>query len=132
MIQNVKTNRAKNLKYIIGSLFVLSLCFLIFYNYSKKEDVYLIYDDFANCENVEEYKKKMYFGICYEQNEVLFKKNPDKKVYQIRSIDKFKLSSKEDFFKIYYKKFKEINLILIIKEDEKFKIVPVHIVKIIS
>ena len=129
MIQNAKTNHVKIIKYIIGSLFVLSLCFLMFYNYSKKENVYLLYDDFANCEYIEEYKKKMYYEICYKHNVILCKKKTYKKIYETETIEEFKLTSKEDFFKIDYEKLKDVNLILIIKENKKFKIVTVHIVE---
>ena len=128
MILNVKTNQNKTVRYRILSLTVLYLCFLLFNNCSKKEDIYLFYDDFKDCEYVDQYKKKMYYGMCFKHNVILFKKKPVDKIYETKNIKEFQLTSKEDFFKINFRALKDVNLILIIKEDKKYKIVPVSII----
>lgn len=129
MIQNVKTNQKKIVNYKLGHFIILYLFFLLFYNCSKKEDVYLLYDDFSDCEYVETSKKNMYYGMCYKHNVILFKKNPKKKPYETKNIQDFELTHKEDFFKMNYRKLEDVNLFLIIEKNKKIKIIPVSIVE---
>jgi len=130
MIQNAKINYLKRYKYIIGTLLVFLFCFLILNNYFSKKDIYILYDDFKDCQNVKEYEKSMYYGMCYKNDEIFFKK--DKKEYEIKDINKFKLTPKDEFFTIDYTKFKNINLILIVKKNKGYKIIQVKPIKFIS
>ena len=132
MIQNVKINYLKRYKYIVGSLLILFFCSLVLYNYYKKKDIYILYDNFKDCHNVEKYHKAMYYGMCYKNNEIFFEKNRNKKEYEIKDINRFKLISKDEFFKINFNRFKDINLFLIVKKDSEFVIIPVKPIKIIS
>lgn len=108
-------------------MLILYLFFLFFYNCSEKKDIYLLYDDFFDCEYVETYKKNMHYGMCYKHDVILFKKNPKKKSYELKNIKEFQLTPKEHFFKIDYRKLEDVNLFLIIEKNKKFKIIPVTI-----
>src|SRR5690606_34975206 len=110
MIQNVKTNYSKNSTYVLRVLLIIFIGLSAFYiyNYSKNENVYLLYDDFANCDYVEADNKKSYYGICYKQKIILCEKKALKKIYSTKSIEKYNLTSKEDFFKIEQTKMKNI------------------------
>ncbi len=132
MIRNVIINNLKRYKYIFGSLLILFFCFLVLYNYYKKKDIYILYDNFKDCNNVEEYQRAMYYGICYKNDEIFFEKKINKKEYEIKDITKFELISKDEFFKISFNRFKDINLFLIVKKDSEFVIIPVKPIKIIS
>jgi len=132
MILNVKVNYIKKYKYVIGSFLILFLCLIILYHYSRKKDIYILYDDFMNCNNVEEYQQERYLGMCYKHDVIFFEKNKKEKEYEIKDINKFKLISKDEFFKIDFKKFKKINLILIVKRDKGYEIIHVRPFKIIS
>ncbi|MGV8813692.1 MAG: hypothetical protein ACOH2D_06235 [Gelidibacter sp.] len=132
MIKNAKINYLKKYKYAFGALLVFLFCFLILYNYSRKKDIYILYDNFEDCQNVREYEKLMYYGMCYKNDEIFFKKDKNEKEYEINDIKKFKLISKDEFFKIDFNKFKDMNLILIIKKDKGYEIINVKPIKIIS
>ncbi len=132
MIKNVKTSFNRKPKYIIGGLLVLSLFSVVYYNYTKKEPLYLLYDDYSNCHNVKDYEKEMYFGMCYEYEVIFFKIKTENKAYKIKNTDKIKFTSKQDFFTIDYRKFKDYNIILIIKHDNGYDVIPVKPFEIIS
>lgn len=132
MIRNVIINYLKRYKYIFASLLILFFCTLVLYNYYKKKDIYILYDNFKDCHNVKEYQRATYYGICYKNDEIFFEKNINKKEYGIKDITKFELISKDEFFKINFNRFKDINLFLIVKKDSEFVIVLVKPIKIIS
>ena len=132
MTQNAKINYLKRYKYAIVTLLVFFFCSLILFNYYTKKDLYLLYDDFANCENLKEYEKEIYYGMCYNHNVTFFETESNKKAYKTKNIEKIKLTSKEDFFKIKFNNLKNFNIILIIELDEKYDIIHVKPFKIIS
>ncbi|WP_205334797.1 hypothetical protein [Gelidibacter japonicus] len=103
MIPTVKTDQNKTLKFRTAHLIAIYLCFLLFYNCSKNEEIYLLYDDFKDCEYVERNKKKEYYGMSYTHNVRLFKKKSVDKIYETKSIKEIELTSKKDFFNIDFK-----------------------------
>lgn len=127
-----KTNFNKTSKYIIGALFILSLSSIVFYDYIKKQDIYILYDDFKNCTNAKDYEKEIYYGMCYKQEVIFFEKETNKQICETKTLEKLNLTSKEDFFKIDFRKLKNVNIILIIKKDKGYDIMPVKPFKIIS
>lgn len=53
MIPTVKTDQNKTLKFRTANLIAIYLCFGLFYNCSNNDEIYLLYDDFKDCEYVE-------------------------------------------------------------------------------
>lgn len=118
--------------YLIGFFAILFLFPIILYNILKKEEVYVLYDSYKNCKEVEEYKKKMHtYGMCLNYKTFFFDKKEEEKVRRIKSITYLKLTSKAVFFKRGF--FKNKSIYLVVKTNKGYyNIIPVDVFSFVS
>ncbi|WP_417784765.1 hypothetical protein [Tenacibaculum sp.] len=120
----------KKYKYTIANiLIIISLAIFLWQN-SKTKSVYLLYtDDISECKNISQYEKSRY-PLCNSKGDLfVFNKKKDQNTRLIKSLDKIKLLSKEDFFN---SNLKNTNIFLVVKRAKEYEVIPVKMFQIVS
>lgn len=129
-------NKIWKYKYIIGSIILIFSFTIISYNvYFKKEKIYILFDKSNNCKNRNEYQSDKYYTVCHGKNKLFFEKkyNNYKTILNLKKID---IISKDNLFKIKsnekFKQNEQYLFFMIIKNKNKFDIVPVKMIDFFS
>lgn len=119
----------KKYKHLIGAIILICFALFINWNYFRKENVYILYNnEVSECQNIDGYTKNRY-PLCHN-GIYIFEKIKKEPIILIDDIKNVKLTSKSDFFR--YTDFSKINIYLVVKKGNIYEVLPVNIFQILS
>ncbi|MEE4001914.1 hypothetical protein V1T75_16370 [Tenacibaculum sp. FZY0031] len=119
----------KKYKYLIGCLLIIITSIIFLFFHYKRSDIYIYYDkNIKYCKFPRDNKKEEYI-ICFNNSSYSFKVKNANSVRIIDNLKKIKLTSLEELFN---NSRRNKNLFLIVKKDNKYKILPVKMYQNLS
>ncbi len=120
----------KKYKYLIVTFIIILCGSIIIWKYYQKENIYILYNNkVSDCPHT--YSSRNIKTYVYCTNETyIFERIEEKSIKFIDNINKLKITSKTDFLKYFNRE--RVSIFLVIKEKNKYKIVPVKGYQVLS
>ena len=119
----------KKYNYLIGIFIIIFISTMSLWQYFKKENIYLLYNEkISGCQNIDNYEKNKY-PLC-NKGIYLFEKKKNKPNVLITNLEDLKLTNKRIIFK--NDNYSNKNIYLVVKKDNVYEIIPVEIIQVLS